>query len=151
MIWLTQGGRITFEAYTKKYPELLDKHKEFFKNQVNYFVKNKYAYVHGGYTSLKGLGHEQYIANYYWDRNLWQTARSGNNSQELPNLVRMYDKIFIGHTSIGHRNPQKASNVWNLDTGGGHEGVITIMNVDTEEFWQSDPLKDLYFNEKGRR
>jgi serine/threonine protein phosphatase 1 len=29
-------------------------------------------------------------------------------------------------------------------------GPLTILNIDTKEFWQSEPLNELYFNEKGR-
>jgi serine/threonine protein phosphatase 1 len=27
---------------------------------------------------------------------------------------------------------------------------LTILDVDTKQFWQSETLPDLYFNEKGR-
>jgi serine/threonine protein phosphatase 1 len=27
---------------------------------------------------------------------------------------------------------------------------LTIMDVETKQFWQSEPLNELYFNEKGR-
>lgn len=46
--------------------------------------------------------------------------------------------------------PVKALNVYNLDTGGGWEGKVTIMDVDTKGYWQSDLVKELYPNEKGR-
>ena len=29
-----------------------------------------------------------------------------------------------------------AANIWNLDTGGGWYGFISIMDVDTKEVWQ---------------
>jgi len=32
----------------------------------------------------------------------------------------------------------KAANIYNLDTGAGHTGRLSIMDVDTKEFWQSD-------------
>ena len=41
-------------------------------------------------------------------------------------------------------------NVWNLDTGGGYEGRLTIMDIDTKEFWQSDFVNTLYSDERGR-
>ena len=46
--------------------------------------------------------------------------------------------------------PMNRCNIWNMDTGGGFEGRLTIMDVDTKEFWQSDDLRTLYPNEKGR-
>ena len=41
-------------------------------------------------------------------------------------------------------------NVWNLDTGGGYEGKLTVMDVETKELWQSDFVNTLYSNERGR-
>ncbi|ULT39931.1 hypothetical protein KRR40_34415 [Niabella defluvii] len=40
--------------------------------------------------------------------------------------------------------PLNAFNIWNLDTGAGSSGRLTIMDVDTKEYWQSDPLNELY-------
>ncbi|MEO8236216.1 MAG: serine/threonine protein phosphatase, partial [Flavobacterium sp.] len=38
----------------------------------------------------------------------------------------------------------------NVDTGAAFNGPLTIMDIDTKEFWQSEKLPDLYPNEKGR-
>ena len=42
------------------------------------------------------------------------------------------------------------TNVWNLDTGAGFKGKLSILDIDTGDYWQSDPLNDLYPNEIGR-
>jgi len=35
--------------------------------------------------------------------------------------------------------------VWDLDTGAGWSGKLTIMmDIDTKEYWQSELSKDLY-------
>ncbi len=98
-----------------------------------------------------------------------------NYSSEALAHSRKFEKhkeIYIGHTSTGnwkckrhypeyHIPEQKAKNgiitvpmnrcnVWNLDTGGGFEGKLTIMDIDTKQFWQSDFVKELYPEEKGR-
>jgi serine/threonine protein phosphatase 1 len=44
---------------------------------------------------------------------------------------------------------QKAT-VWNVDTSAAFKGPLTIMDIETKEFWQSEPLPNLYPNEKGR-
>jgi serine/threonine protein phosphatase 1 len=41
-------------------------------------------------------------------------------------------------------------NVWNIDTGAAFTGKLTIMDIDTKNFWQSDPVRNLYPNEAGR-
>ena len=43
-----------------------------------------------------------------------------------------------------------ADKIVNVDTGAAFVGKLTLMNVDTLEYWQSDTVKDLYPNEKGR-
>jgi serine/threonine protein phosphatase 1 len=42
------------------------------------------------------------------------------------------------------------ANIWNVDTGAAFKGPLTIMDIDSKEFWQSEPLPHLYPNEKGR-
>jgi serine/threonine protein phosphatase 1 len=56
-------------------------------------------------------------------------------------------RIFIGHSSTINwktDRPMRAANVWNLDTGAGSGGRLTIMDVETREFWQSDLMRELY-------
>jgi len=65
-----------------------------------------------------------------------------------------YDEVFIGHISTSHYDPTlkpvNACNVWNLDQGCGYEGKLTLMNIDTKEYVQSDKVSKLYLNIKGR-
>jgi serine/threonine protein phosphatase 1 len=44
----------------------------------------------------------------------------------------------------------KAANIWNLDTGAGYNGKLTIMDIKTKEYWQSDLVTELYKDKKGR-
>ena len=58
-----------------------------------------------------------------------------------------YKDIFVGHTTSELYNtlqPIHVCNVWNIDTGAGWSGKLTIMDVDTKEYWQSDLTPDLY-------
>jgi len=64
-----------------------------------------------------------------------------------------FSEIFIGHTSVtnmGTDKPMNSGGVYNIDTGAGWSGKLTIMNVDTKEYWQSDDVKELYKDERGR-
>jgi serine/threonine protein phosphatase 1 len=148
-LWLMQGGEATFDSYVKN-NYLREKHlNEYFKKLHLYYIDEDHnAYVHGGYTSLRGLGNDAQDT-YMWDRTLWDKAKSAKSTGKL-NLTEMYNKVFIGHTSVGYREPQKACNVWDIDSGSGWEGCLTIMNVDTEEYFQSNQTKLLYPNVKGR-
>jgi hypothetical protein len=40
--------------------------------------------------------------------------------------------------------PMHAANIINLDTGAGASGRLTIMDVKSKKFWQSDPVHRLY-------
>lgn len=176
LIWTQQGGQATIDAYIRTGKITEESHKEFFKKQLLYYIdeKNNRAFTHGGYTSPKGLGHEPYEADYYWNRDLFSVALSSHSrntslTDKLPRLLRPHKEIFIGHTSTVNwdysntlpapegskkgdpiMTPIHACNVWNLDTGGGFYGKITVMDVETKEFWQSDLMKELYPEDKGR-
>jgi serine/threonine protein phosphatase 1 len=41
-------------------------------------------------------------------------------------------------------------NVWDMDTGAAFSGRITVMDIDTKRYWQSDLVEDLYPGEAGR-
>lgn len=177
-MWLYQGGQATFDAYTIYHPDLMIKHQhEFFNKQVPYYIdNNNRGFVHGGFTSRKGLGYEYSHTSYMWDRDLWTLAvlsngriHEGGNDQSR--RWERHTEIYLGHTTTGmwdikpyypeYNDPNQAKNgritvpmnrcnIWNLDTGGGYEGKLTIMNINTKEYWQSDFLRELYPNEKGR-
>lgn len=61
-------------------------------------------------------------------------------------------EIYIGHTSTDSFSdvPIRHRNVWKLDQGGGYEGKLSIIDVDTHEFWQSDKVSSLYPSHHGR-
>lgn len=179
-IWVMQGGQATIDSYVRTGFLTDIRHKNFFNRLHNYYIDDQNrGYVHGGFISKNGLGHEVYQSDYYWDRDLWNLALLQHNnyydgSKEVLAKARRFEKhkeIFIGHTTTGNWlvkphlpeyqyseqpkqgrivTPMNRCNVWNLDTGGGYEGRLTIMDVDTKEFWQSDDLRTLYPNEKGR-
>lgn len=69
------------------------------------------------------------------------------------NIVESFEHIYIGHTSTqfqGVNVPMTCANITNMDTGGGWHGFVSIQDVDTGEFWQSDSGKELYPDFKGR-
>lgn len=166
-MWVTQGGQATVDAYNRKYEELgpseieayMESHRQFFKNQINYYIdENNRGFVHGGFTSRKGLGHEPYESNYFWDRDLWNIVnimdhKDTEDVTESAKRFLKHSEIFVGHNSTLFHNqstPMHKCNLWNLDTGGGYKGKITVMDVNTKEYWQSDFMDTLYPNEKGR-
>jgi len=146
-------------AYTNVDFETKQKHILFLKNLQNYYLdEQNRLFIHAGFTNMNGIAYEYFPKLFYWDRTLWETALSLDTSIPIdslfyPRRLKLYDEIYIGHTPvtrIGKTIPIQKACVWNLDTGAAFKGPLTIMDVDTKEFWQSEPLNELYFNEKGR-
>jgi serine/threonine protein phosphatase 1 len=157
--WLAHGGLATRDSYLKVGKENWTAHLEFYETLKNtYLDEDNRLYLHAGFTNLKGIAYEYFKELFYWDRTLWEMACALNpnlqrGDKDFPKRLTNYKEIFIGHTPIsktGHATPQKRANVWNVDTGAAFKGPLTIMDVDTKEFWQSDPVHTLYPGEKGR-
>lgn len=158
-IWLQHGGAATLASYEKVSDETIDKHMEFYQNLENYHLDTENRlFLHAGFTNLKGVAHEFFPKIFYWDRTLWELATSMDQEMlkedgRYPKRLKNYKEIYIGHTPISKIDaalPKKAANVWNIDTGAAFKGPLSIMDIDTKEVWQSDPVFKLYPNEKGR-
>lgn len=158
-MWFKHGGEATATAYSILSEEHKSKHVQFLKSLQNYHLDEKNRlFIHAGFTNMNGIKYEYFPKLFYWDRTLWETAlaldtKITKESRHYPKRFTLYHEIFIGHTPvtrIGQTVPLNRACIWNVDTGAAFKGPLTIMNVDTKEFWQSEPLSDLYFNEKGR-
>ncbi len=107
---------------------------------------------------MNGVIYEYFPEVVYWERKVWETALALDEKMKkdylvYPKRLTLYKEIYIGHTPvsrIGKTTPVNMVNVWNVDTGAAFKGPLTIMDVDTKEFWQSEPLPSLYPSEKGR-
>ncbi|WP_298221520.1 metallophosphoesterase [Flavobacterium sp.] len=159
LLWYKHGGESTVLAYAKLDDKTKKKHVGFLQSLQDYFLDDlNRLFVHAGFTNMNGVNFEHFPKMFYWERTLWETAMSldknlAYNSPLYPRRLKLYDEIYIGHTpvtQIGQTVPTQMANVWNVDTGAAFKGPLTIMDIDTKEYWQSDPLPDLYPTEKGR-
>ncbi len=157
--WLMHGGAATRDSYLKTDREKWERHLEFYANLENHYLANdNRLYLHAGYTNLKGIEFEYFEQSFYWDRTLWELATAldpnlSPNDPKFPKRLTHYHEVFIGHTPISKTDlalPQNAANVWNVDTGAAFKGALTILDVETKEFWQSDPVHTFYPGERGR-
>lgn len=158
-LWLQHGGQATRASYKKTDRETTEMHHLFYQDLINYYLDEKNRlFLHAGFTSLKGVDYEYFPETFYWDRTLWELALSlhhdmGYNNPYYPKRLTNYDEIYIGHTPvtrIGKTIPYSAANVWNIDTGAAFKGPLSIIDADTKEFWQSDPVYTFYPGENGR-
>jgi serine/threonine protein phosphatase 1 len=158
-MWFKHGGEATASAYAHASEVQKRHHINFLKSLKNYHLDDQNRlFIHAGFTNMNGINYEYFPKLFYWDRTLWETALAldpsiDKGSKTYPKRLTLYNEIYIGHTPvtrIGQTIPVQKACVWNVDTGAAFKGPLTIMNVDTKEFWQSEPLNELYFNEKGR-
>ena len=129
-----------------------EEHIKFFENG-HLWVEDEerdILFVHGGLDTRTKID-TQPSDVVLWDRSLmdlaWRTRKRKDHK------LTQYGEVFLGHTTTLMYNTDKpihACNIWNLDTGGGWNGKLTIMDLDTREYWQSDMVKDFYLGSKGR-
>ncbi|NOQ70929.1 MAG: serine/threonine protein phosphatase [Crocinitomix sp.] len=158
-IWLKHGGKETVMSYEGYSSDQKDEHIALFMKMKNYYVDSKNRlFIHAGYTSMHGPAKEHYASNYGWDRTLWEMAvavhgRIDDTDEAYPDRLKLFSEIYIGHTPTtkwGIDYPWNRANVWNLDTGAAFKGKLSALDIDTKEFWQSDPVMELYPKEVGR-
>ncbi|MFL9844088.1 metallophosphoesterase family protein [Flavobacterium rhizosphaerae] len=157
--WFNHGGRSTMEAYNTLDDATKQVHILFLESLEDYFLdENNRLFVHAGFTNMNGVTHEYFSKLFYWDRTLWETALAldtniKKDSPFYPKRFTHYKEVYIGHTPVSRLSettPVNKANIWNLDTGAAYKGPLTIMNADTKEYWQSDPVHTLYPEEGGR-
>jgi serine/threonine protein phosphatase 1 len=158
-MWFNHGGEASALSYQNIENSTKEKHIQFLLSLQDYHLDDENRlFIHAGFTNVRGVKHEFFTRLFYWDRTLWETALAMDNQLSkdaltYPNRLKLYKEIYIGHTpvtKIDETIPINKACVWNVDTGAAFQGKLTIMDVYTKEFWQSDNLPDLYPNEKGR-
>ncbi len=142
-IWTSQGGVRTIFSYNGG--PMLQAHIDFLKGGRLWIERDEQVFVHGGFNPDISLASNS-AQTLVWDRSLLDTAWKKQVIGYECQLGR-YKDIFVGHTTTELYNtlrPIHVCNVWNIDTGAGWLGKLTIMDVDTKKYWQSDLSPDLY-------
>ena len=158
-LWLNQGGENTITSYEGADVPL--RHIEFLSSAHWFVETGKQLFVHGGIDPKRPVG--QHDPDFLvWDRSLVQDAWF--KAQKDPQYrFSTYEKIFVGHTPTQKFNwlrraditkprrpdelrddPLFLCNVVMMDTGAGWSGRLTIMDIETLQYWQSDPTPSLY-------
>ena len=169
IIWTQQGGQATLDSYIRTGLLVEQSHKDFFKNLQNYYIdEENRIFIHGGWdyksapfpeSALYPVNAGDNAKECHWDRSLLKNAAAvqifidkGNPeyNEKIKKALGQFKEIYIGHTATISTLPENFCNLWNLDSGAGWNGKLTIMDIDTKEYWQSDLVKTLYPDEKGR-
>lgn len=157
--WYVHGGKETMESYHNHTDEDKILHLNFLESMPYYYIDDSNRlFIHAGFTSMHGPQKEFHDSNFSWDRTLWETALAMDkhlqkHSELFPKRLLLFSEIYIGHTPTLNYNistPMNKANVWNVDTGAAFYGKLSVMDIDTKKYWQSEGLPSLYPNEKGR-
>jgi serine/threonine protein phosphatase 1 len=157
--WLLHGGTATINSYAAAGTEKKMQHLHFLERMPYYVIdEQNRLFIHAGFTSMHGPQNEFHNSNFSWDRTLWEMAvtmdtRIKKDSVLFPKRLKLFTEIYIGHTPTQYYNvntPMQGCNVWNMDTGAAFYGKLSMMDIDTKVFWQSDPVHTLYPGETGR-
>ena len=159
--WKDHGGLATIASY-QKHPDKLTSHLSFIKKSKDYYVDDKNrAFVHAGIPNrLEPLNRQ---IDYCWDRTFYQNAPTWHHQGfevKIPvdhlNHLNLVQEWFVGHTPVSnfknHKKdvPVKYSNITFVDTGAAFDGVLTLMDLNSGEIFQSEVVRKLYPDEKGR-
>ena len=154
-IWTSQGGKATLDAYIRCLDAgdtlVLKRHESFLQcSKMYHLTEDNKLFVHGGldwHVPIK----DNYNNTLMWDRKAYETALMWER-QDSGYIFKDYDEIYVGHTDTSHTSiiPVHAANLWNMDQGAGWKGRLSLQNIDTKEFWQSDDVYTLYPKDKGR-
>lgn len=162
-LWTQQGGKATIDSYMRTEKFLTQSHKDFWNNQIDWYIDNdNRLFIHGGWdyiapTFEQGVSYTVKAGSIakecHWNRSLLMGAKAAtlfNKKNGSFKALKKFKEIYIGHTAEEDHKVHNYLNLWNMDSGSGWNGRLSIMNIDTKEIWYSDFSKDLYPNEKGR-
>lgn len=148
-IWTDQGGKSTLASYKHNREKVPESHKKLLEDAYHIFMfdgENK-LFVHGGIDVNQRKAEKQRPEVCLWDRSLIRSAWL-NHFRKPDYQYAGYDEIYVGHTTteMFHEQtvPLKLCNVWAMDTGAGWSGKLSLMDIDTKEYWQSDTGYELY-------
>jgi serine/threonine protein phosphatase 1 len=147
-IWSVQGGDATVRSYNGL-PN--DSHKAFLENSSLYHLIDNTLFVHAGVQPEIDLN-DQSSNTFLWDRKLATSALELRTAKAEKQLTS-FDEIYLGHTPIhayGYNHPIKACEIWFMDTGAGWNGCLSMMDINSKDFFTSDPVPSLYPEDKGR-
>jgi serine/threonine protein phosphatase 1 len=143
--WFVHGGNATCDSYGNDIPRA---HVDLIKKAVLYHLEDNRLFVHAGILTDRKLEH-QGPSVFLWDRSLvTQATHFYNNGMDNP--LTEFSEVFVGHTPVSSPVPVKCCDVWMMDTGAGWYGPLSMMDVNTKDFFVSDPVTTLYPGITGR-
>ncbi|GAB1446523.1 MAG: metallophosphoesterase [Cyclobacteriaceae bacterium] len=142
--WRNQGGQATIDSYEGN---VQNSHIQLLKLALPYYINRNRLFVHAG-IDIKTSIDNQGIQTFLWDRDFARMAKEQHGHSKR---LTQYDSVYIGHTPIKEDKPIQYCEVWMMDTGAGWSGRLSMMNIETQECFVSDPVPKLYPGIEGRK
>ncbi|MBS1741418.1 MAG: metallophosphoesterase [Bacteroidetes bacterium] len=137
-MWVQQGGKTTLESYALHAVDPVV-HESFYDRQVPYYIdEERNVFVHGGFNRHRKIV-TQPKDSFAWDRELVQEMMEADAPGKLI-TADDFKHVYIGHTPTLYWNitvPVTRAGITNIDTGAGKGGKLSMMDVETGEYWQS--------------
>ena len=134
--WLYNGGQTSIDSYEINNMKNKDAHLAFYDSALPYYIMDNKCFVHGG-LNPNFLIKEHSEESICRDRSLPDKQMLG----ETPIIFKDgFEEVYIGHTPTicwDISTPIIKNNVVNVDTGCGKGGLLTILNIDTKEYFQA--------------
>ncbi len=140
IVWTAQGGNASIRSYRDE--PVPESHIRLLQSARLYYLLDNKLFVHAGIDPDSPL-EEQTEYDFLWSRDLVQEALRSIDDPDIENITP-YDEVFVGHTptiNYGFDVPVFIKGIWMMDTGAGWWGRLSIMDIDTKEYWQSDPVE----------
>lgn len=154
--WVRNGGLTTMAAleegglsgfYARASAEVEERWRPFFERAKDYIELDDCLFVHAGLDPRFPIAAQDEEA-WTWDRSFaYACLRDFQEGRADAEPVTPYRRVFIGHTACGtpeERRPIFVRGVWLIDQGAGHGNRLTVVDVATDEWWQSERTRDLY-------
>lgn len=148
--WARLGGDTTMKSYDKHKMDNINKHRELYASSILYYIIGDKCFVHGGFGPEINIAAQANVGTCCWDRTLVEMQfkpitklyKEGDKMALSDVPVRFKDgfkEVYIGHTPttyFGYREPVMSAGIINVDTGCGKGGKLTILDIDSKEYWQ---------------
>ena len=130
--WLTVGGAETMASYGGEIPH---EHLEFIAGLPLIYEEDDFIYVHAGLNARGGTPRGQML----WGASGFWSDLDPLTGRMLKGVRRTLPKtVVVGHTVCKY--PIVGADIIGIDTGAGHGGPLTAVQLPDLLFWQSWPF-----------
>lgn len=136
-------------AWVDNHPSVVNKLKEYFSKAVYFHLEGDKIFTHGGFDDTKHITNQKRL-NFAIDRSLYQKAKAYDRQSLRINPTydhknsKEINEIFIGHNTTKKAVPEFYANLINLDTGAASKGRLTLMDIHSKEYYQSQRVNTYY-------